>query len=133
MTGFANLAQPGILAAPPAMARYLTFSLASGAARGVIGEVLQRLADLADGERMVVGLGHDTVAALGRMVPGLAPFSAPAGSRVPLPATGGALWVWLRGDDRGELLTASWQIEDAMRPAFALAEAVDAFLGKLFL
>lgn len=128
MTGFAYLAQPGILAAPPAMARYLTFTLTERASRHDIGAVLQRLAELADGEQIVVGVGHETAVALGRPIPGLAPFAAPAGSHVPLPATGGALWVWLRGEDRGELLTTGWQVEDAVRGVFLLTQATDGFL-----
>lgn len=125
MTGFAHRAQPGVLASLPPLARYLTFTLSGLSAAP---EALPRLADLADGERVVVGIGAETATALGRTVPGLRAFAPPEGAHVELPATGGALWVWLRGADRGELLTLGWQIEAALAGAFTLRDAVDAFV-----
>lgn len=125
MTGFAHLAQPGVLASLPPQARYLTFDVNDTA---LVPSALQRLAELADGERLVVGIGASTAAALGHPVPGLREFAAPEGSRVVLPATGGGLWVWLRGADRGELLTAGWQVAALLGGAYALRSAADAFV-----
>lgn len=121
----AALAQPGILAPLPPAARHLFFACpdASRAA-----DALRAAAGLIDGDTTVAGFGTELLAALGKEVPGLRPFAAPAGSRVPLPATPAALWLWLRGSDRGELLQRSWALAAALQPAFTLDLAVDAFV-----
>ena len=38
-----------------------------------------------------------------------------------------ALWCWLRGDDRGELLHRSRQIEKTLSGAFRVCQTIDAF------
>ena len=50
-----------------------------------------------------------------------------SGPGVDVPSTPAALWLWLRGDDRGELLHRARQLEAALLPAFYLRDAVDAF------
>lgn len=117
-------AQPGILAPLPNHARYLTFSL--GDARQ-IKAALAALRELADGESTVVGCGQTLAAQLHADIAGLKscpPVTAPGLSIEIAPEV---LWVWLRGDDRGELLHRSRQITDALAPGFALYTIVDAF------
>lgn len=117
-------AQPGILADVPKGARYLTFRLAPGAdPRAALGE----LAGVADGMQAVVGLGRSTIATLGRSIDGLeelTPFSLPG---VEVPSTPAALWVWLRGDDRGVLVHRARRVEAVVKNAFELVSVVDAF------
>jgi putative iron-dependent peroxidase len=55
-------------------------------------------------------------------------FPALTGLGVDVPATPMALWIWLRGDDRGELLHRSRRLEQALAPAFRLDDNRDAFL-----
>ena len=50
------------------------------------------------------GLGESLVRALGREIPGLHSFAGAVGPGLELPATPAALWCWLRGDDRGDLV-----------------------------
>ncbi|HPU81139.1 Dyp-type peroxidase [Accumulibacter sp.] len=119
-----NTPQAGILLPLPALARYLSFSLEPAA---LPGECLHRLADLVDGEQTVVGLGRALVSALAAEVPGLRSFPALAGPGLELPATPAAVWVWLRGDDRGEILHRARRIAQAMTPAFRLEDSLDAF------
>lgn len=116
--------QPGILAPLPPHARYLVFSLEpdTDARAG-----LAALQGLVDGEAIVAGLGQAPLAAIGRKVPGLKPFPPLAGPGVDIPSTPAALWLWLRGSDRGELLLQTRRIEQALAPAFRLQEAWDAF------
>lgn len=121
-----NAAQPGILAPAPRVGRYLLFSRVA-AAPDVLGTALQRLAPLVDGATVVVGLGPDTVRALGAKVPGLRPFPVLDTAAVALPSTPTALWCWLRGDDAGDLLLASHSLVRALAPAFALDQVVDGF------
>jgi putative iron-dependent peroxidase len=116
--------QAGILLPLPILARYLSFSLEPAA---LPGECLHRLVELVDGRRTVVGFGRALVSALAAEVAGLHSFPALAGPGLELPATPAAVWVWLRGDDRGEILHRARRIAQAMTPAFRLEESLDAF------
>lgn len=116
--------QPGILAPVPRLARYLTFDLAPG---GDAGGALGRIAAAADPAETVVGLGRSLVLSLGRTVPGLRDFPARAAAGIELPSTPAALWCWLRGGDRGELVHRTRAIEAAAAPALRTAAIIDAF------
>jgi putative iron-dependent peroxidase len=109
----------------PPLARYLSFTLHEGA--DPLPD-LQALAAQCDGERLVAGLGLDLVDRLGATVPGLRHFEATPGAKMRLPATPGALWLWLRGEDRGELLHRSRTLCQLLAPAFAPQHITDAFL-----
>lgn len=116
--------QPGILQPIPPQARYLAFILEPDAD---VRPALAALTELADGETVVVGIGEATLAALGQPVPALRPFPPLSGPGVSVPSTPAALWLWLRGDDRGDLLNLGRQLEKALAPVFRLTEAWDAF------
>jgi putative iron-dependent peroxidase len=116
--------QAGILQLVPSQGRYLFFSLVQPAAAP---QALQRFAALADGDTVVAGLGLATVAALGRSVPGLRDMPDLSGHGVQVPSTPVALWCWLRGDDRGDLVNLSRQLEKALAPAFHMDRALEAF------
>ncbi|MDD5297420.1 MAG: Dyp-type peroxidase [Rhodocyclaceae bacterium] len=120
-----NTHQPGILAPVPAQARYLSFVLASPDADP--RPALARLAEQADGDATVVGLGASLLGTLGQGAPGLVEFPAYSGAGLTIPATPASLWLWLRGEDRGELLHRGRALEKALAPAFELVECVDAF------
>jgi putative iron-dependent peroxidase len=117
--------QPGILAPAPPAARHLTFALAGEAGPA---PALQRLANAVDPSATVVGIARSTVLALGRHVPGLRDFPSGAGRGFDIPSTQGALWCWLRGDDRGALVHRTRDLEVLLRPAFRLESVIDAFL-----
>lgn len=117
-------AQAGILQPLPPVARYLSFSLAPGAD---VAAGLKILQGLVDGEAIVAGLGLAPVSALGRKLAGLKPFPPLAGPGVDIPSTPVALWLWLRGSDRGELLHRARHLETALAPCFQLDEAIDGF------
>jgi putative iron-dependent peroxidase len=117
-------AQAGILQAIPSEGRYLFFSLVQPAG---LRAALARLAALADGQTVVVGLGLQTIEAIGAKVPGLRDMPAFSGVGVALSSTPIALWCWLRGKDRGDLVRLSRQLEKAMLPVFHLNRAIDAF------
>jgi len=119
-----NDMQPGILADIPAVARYLTFSLRPGAAPE---SALQRLVEQADGESVVVGLGKSLVEALGAELPGLQDFPAYEEPGATVPSTPQALWCWLRGSDRGELVHRTRELRAALHRALHLEQVIDAF------
>jgi putative iron-dependent peroxidase len=116
--------QPGILAPVPALARYLFFVIGPEADSRAS---LRALCGSADGDRTVVGLGESLVLALGRKIDGLGTFPHYAGAGFEVPSTPAALWCWLRGDDRGELVLRARSIERAVAPAFRLSQTIDAF------
>jgi putative iron-dependent peroxidase len=119
--------QTGILAPVPALARHLFFSLQPGTSRSEAHAALLTLARLTDGENLVAGLGGSLVAALGGAIDGLAGFPTYEAAGIAIPSTPAALWCWLRGDDRGELLHRSRDLEQALAPALGLDRVVDAF------
>jgi len=111
--------QPGILLPPPNLARYLSFSLADNAR---VAECLNVLREKFDGEATVAGFGQSLVLALGTSVPGLKPFPAITAPGLSIEKAPDAVWLWLRGDDRGEILHRSRQLAKALSPAFTLQE-----------
>ena len=127
-----TLAQPGILATTPRVGRYLFFSLAQPEQ---LRPALKRLAALADGDAVVVGLGPECLAAMGdtAKVTGLRPFPTLYGPQngnvqdesITVPATPCALLCWLRGDDTGQLVLRTHQIEQALLSALPLDRLVD--------
>ncbi|WP_374409531.1 Dyp-type peroxidase [Hydrogenophaga sp.] len=120
----ARLAQPGILEPVPPHARYLTCQLRVGLDPR---PVLRRLASQADGRHAVVGLGASLVRELNAEIPGLRSFTGIEGARIKLPATPADLLIWLRGDDRGDLLIRSRHVEHLLAPAFDIHDITDAF------
>ncbi|MBH3431198.1 Dyp-type peroxidase [Pseudomonas alkylphenolica] len=119
--------QPGILAAPvPAQGRHLFFTLQSP---GALPDVLSALQQQVDGKRVVAGFGAPLVAALDRSIEGLRAFPQ-LDAEVANPCTQHDLWLWLRGEDRGDLWLLSQDLEKLLAPAFNLAEATDAFRHK---
>jgi putative iron-dependent peroxidase len=116
--------QQGILDGVPAAARYLSFSLEPGAD---VAHGLRRLAGCVDGGRTVAGLGLSCVLALGRAVPGLRDMPTFAMPGCEIPSTPAALWLWLRGDDRGELYHRARDLGQALAPVFRLEQSIDAF------
>lgn len=117
-------AQAGILQPVPDQARYLFFSLAQPQA---LRAALERLAGVADGERVVAMLGASVVETLGATVPGLHEMPDLSGPDVEVPTTPTALCCWLRGDDRGELVRLTHILEKFLAPAFHSDRVIDAF------
>lgn len=116
--------QPGILLPLPPLARYLAFSIRDAAQTKTC---LQALRDATDGTATVVGIGTSLVQALGTSLPGLKPLPLITAPGLEIQAAPDALWLWLRGEDRGELLHRSRRLVQWLAPAFALDEVWDAF------
>jgi putative iron-dependent peroxidase len=106
------------------MGRFLFFSLLPDAA---VAAGLERLRDVADGSDAVIGLGPSVPAALGRKVDGLRTFPPRTGPGFDVPSTAKALWCWLRGSDRGDIVHRSRRITTTVASAFVLEDAIDAF------
>lgn len=117
-------AQPGILAPVPALSRYFSFHLIPDADPRA---ALTRLAQLVNGLDVVAGLGPNTLARLGTSISGLHEPPSYEGSREPVPNAPYALWLWLRGNDRGEILHQGRRLLAAVDGAFELATVFDGF------
>lgn len=119
--------QQGLLAKPvPAHARHLFFSLQSVEA---LPAVLDALLPQVDGQSLILGVGAPLVKALGRDVPGLRAFPQ-LDAVVENPSTQHALWLWLRGEERGELFLQAQALEQLLAPALRLVDNVDGFLHR---
>jgi len=119
-----NNAQAGILADVPVAARYLLFRQRSGVNPAA---ALQALAAEVDGKACVVGLGNSLVLALGAKVDALHEFPSYSTAALAVPATPTALWLWLRGDDHGELLQRGRGLVRLLASAFTLEQAIDGY------
>ena len=120
--------QPGILATPvPPQARHLFFALDSVEA---LPQAIDNLLNLVDGKSAVVGFGESLAKALKVNIDGLRSFPALTGVGVENPSTQHALWVWLHGVDRGDLLNRSTALEAALAPALRLVQMQEAFRHK---
>ncbi|MCC7487591.1 MAG: Dyp-type peroxidase [Burkholderiales bacterium] len=116
--------QPGILAPVPPVARHLSFDAIPG---GDLRGSLRALQAIADGESAAIGVGLSLARALGREIRGLHDFPVHSGAGFDVPATPGALWCWLRGTDRGELVHLTRRVEAALAPGLRQGAAVEAF------
>jgi len=119
-----QLTQPGILVEETKAARYLEFTIDS---KSDIEDALKALQSIEITDSMVVGMGQSLVNAFGKEVPGLSIMPAQTGSGIEVPSTPVALWLWLRGTDKGEIFHRSRQIENMLAPGFALLNVIDSF------
>jgi len=119
-----RVAQTGILAETPSHAIYVSYQIADFSA---LAAVLPDLQQYIDGEGCVAGLGASFVNALQASVPGLSDGFDIPGSRVTLPQQSIALWLWLRGEDRGDLLLAERVWTQRLAPALVRYQRIDAF------
>jgi putative iron-dependent peroxidase len=116
--------QRGIGEPVPRVARYLWLQLQPGGDPTV---ALKRLVSRDLGDTAVVGLGPAVVSRMGRHIAGFREFPAFAGSGISVPSTPAAIWIWLRGDDRGVLLHEGRELVADLANAFTLDATVDAF------
>jgi len=116
--------QTGILADVPMQARFLSFSIDK---EGDVKTALQRLADFADGEHTVVGIGSSVIENLKTTIPGLSMFPAFETAQVEVPSTNADLWCWLRGDDRGALVHQTHKLDALLADGFICEQIIDGF------
>ncbi len=119
-----DLAQPGILADIPVVSNYLYFSLKP---QHQASSSLKQLAELSDGNKIVIGLSESLVQSLGKSINGLKTFPSFSSNGVNIPSTASSLWIWLRGEDKGEVLLESLKIESLLAEDFILDKKIDAF------
>ncbi|MDC0948291.1 Dyp-type peroxidase [Gammaproteobacteria bacterium] len=116
--------QPGILADLPVNATYLTFVPVPDADPH---NALLRLTEFEVDDKLVVGLSPGLLASYGCSVPGFESFNPRFCGSIDVPATPGALWFWLRHEDRGALHLMTQMILQLVGDAFDLDHRVEAF------
>lgn len=121
-------AQAGILASLPEQGRYVFFTL-SGAGADVQGS-LKALQAGVDGRQVVVGLGLQVLLALDKRIALMHEFPPLKGAEFAVPSTPYALCLWLRGDQRGDLIALTGRLAAMLVPVFTLHHVVDAFVHQ---
>ena len=119
-----NTIQKGILSEETRLARYLFFKITDAS---VLATCLADLKELVDGENIIAAFGQSLVTALDKQITGLHNMPALSAVAIDVPSTPCALWLWLRGDDRGELYHRSRMLEDILSTGFELVDVVDSF------
>ena len=116
--------QAAILESIPDHARHLYFDLAPGADPRA---ALRALAAACDGRSALLGIGAPVTETLGVAIAGLRGFPHLPDAKPAIPVTQHALWLWLRGDEPGELLHRGRALEALAAPAFVRVQALDAY------
>lgn len=117
--------QQGILIEPvPPVARHVFYTLGEAAD---LPRALKALTELVDGTDTIAGLGISVLQALGQSLGPLRAFPALSNQGIDVPSTQQALWLWLRGEDRGELLYRTMRLEKVLAPAFRPVQVTEAF------
>ncbi len=124
------VAQPGILSELQPHARYMLLQLKPAVSQTDLSYALRQLQARADGDAVVVGFGSSLFSALGTNMPGLSIGPDLAQSLVPLAVKETALWCWLRGTDRGDLLRLEHALMTDLGHCFELSNSIDAFVYK---
>ena len=114
--------QNGILSDETQLARYMSFDLINAEAAK---DCLIDLQEVVDGQSIVVGLGLSLTMALGAEINGLHQMPVSTSPGLDIPSTPCALWLWVRGNDRGELLHRSRMLEELLISAFELSDVVE--------
>lgn len=116
--------QVGILESTPRVGRYLYFSLTPSSNPK---EALTRLGSVVDGDKVVLGIGASVLKQLGCEIEAMRDFPVHSASGLDIPSTPAALWCWLRGDDRGDLLHLGRQVRKELAPDFEVTKTIDGF------
>lgn len=120
----AELSQPGILAPCLPAGRSIACRLAPS---GDPGPALARLRNGFDPAHGVLGISAFVAAQLGAAIPGLRGFPAMCGREI-VPSTQQALWVMLRGENRGEIFDRAWTLNALLGDDYVVADVRDTFV-----
>lgn len=116
--------QQGILEDVPAHSRYIFYSLIDqDQARSVLEQALA----IIDGSDTVVGIGKSTLNAINLSINGMRSFPALTGPGIDIPSTPYALMLWLRGDERGELIHRTHEFNKTLAAAFVADDMIEGF------
>ncbi len=119
-----RIAQSGIVAPLPRHGRVMLYDLDQVDA---VKQALMHMKSRIDGLSVVMGLGAPLLQHLGVVISGMSPLPV-FDAAVSMPSVPRALWLWLRGDDLGDLFHLSRILTHQLQPAFKLMATRDLFL-----
>jgi porphyrinogen peroxidase len=122
-----NTYQTGIKAEVPIVSIYLFLSREAGVSAAASRAALKKLVSLCDGDAVVLGLSATLMNALGTDVTGLRQFPKFEHTKIDLPITQSDVWLWLRGNDFGQLFHLSRQLEASCAGVFKVDDNYHAF------
>jgi putative iron-dependent peroxidase len=125
-----SIVQTGIFEDIPAHGRFLFFQIRHDVSNDDVKECLQSLSSEVDGLSVVLGLGDATLNALNARNLESLHFPTYDTRGVQVPSTPAALWLWLRGDDMGEMTLTGQRLLTTLKPVYELDECIDAFKYK---
>ncbi|MCB1646638.1 MAG: Dyp-type peroxidase, partial [Pseudomonadales bacterium] len=116
--------QQGILAPVPAVSRYLFLSLPVDAEWEPLRDTLE---SIVDGNSIVAGFGKSLVDLAAGRIRALREAPVYAHGGIAIAAQPWALLLWLRGDDQGDLVNLTLQIQSALDGLAEIGEIIDGF------
>jgi len=91
-------------------------------------KALRNLKSHFDPQRGMIGLGEPLVSAFSKKIPGLRTFPGISGASCSSPSTQGSLWIFLQGNDRGEIFDQTQSLSDILGNDFFPDDQIDTFL-----
>lgn len=127
-----HLGQQGITGDVPQHARYITFQAIAGAGSDLDGvrnniKAATGVISKSDG---VIGFGPQVLQLLGAEVDHSLTFPNFVSMGISIPATSNDIWVWLRGEDPGELLHTGNEVIQHLSQHFEVSGIDDGFKFK---
>jgi putative iron-dependent peroxidase len=118
------LSQRGILLPVSLHARYLEFDIEQPEG---VSTALSKLGAIPLEDSYIIGIGSLLVEIYNKNVNGLRGYPDFGNPEIVIPSTQAALWICIRGQDRGRIALQSWDLVDMLKPGFKLATQVDGF------
>jgi putative iron-dependent peroxidase len=125
LESFMTLSQAAILGTPRAYSRFIELQFRAGAD---LKAGLRSLADTPACDEAVIGLGAGLLHRLEQKVEGLSGFPALHAGEIDVPSTQADLWLWLNGEDPGQVAHAARDWRHRLEPAFQTVRSVDGFV-----
>lgn len=124
--------QQGITMDVPRHGRYLTFKLIAGEAGNIerVKQSIKSASAIVKDHSCVIGFGAQVLQLLDAKIDHSLVFPNFVSQGISIPATSDDIWVWLRGEDPGELLHISHQVSAELGSCFEVSSIVDGFKFK---
>jgi porphyrinogen peroxidase len=119
--------QKGITSSVPRVAHYIFLSREPGVSIAQTKAALKKLTSAIDGISAVIGFSAVLMKALGQSIDGLRAFPNFDLAKVDLPVTQSDVWLWLRGDDFGNLFHLSRELQALCSGVFKVDGQYHAF------
>ena len=127
-----HLGQVGITGDVPQHARYITFKAIAGAENQLdqVKVAIKLSSDIVAKHNSVMGFGPQILQLLGGKIDHSLSFPNFVNMGISIPATSDDIWVWLRGEDPGDLLHTGNEIITLLASHFCVSDITDGFKYK---